>query len=158
MARSYYSTSSNSRLTRSGTLSETSTAIPSGSMAREKVKSRQASRVMQSVPCATFCIKTREYARDCSLCPMSSGRRPTNLLTQGRYRCKITGQPCGSCPSLTAIERSWSGGQRSIANLSAARSRLGSFANRSRDGWARCGGCWMHNVPAARLPSPSRAA
>jgi hypothetical protein len=76
----------------------------------------------------------------------------------GTYRCKITGQPYDSCPSLTATEHSRSGGQRSIASLSAARSRLGSFVSRLPDGWARCGGSSMNKVPAARSPSPFRAA
>ena len=79
-------------------------------------------------------------------------RSQTYEFADGRYRRKITGQPCDSCPSLTAPEHSWSGGQRSIASLSAARSRLDSSVSRLRDGWARCGGSSMHSVPAARSP------
>lgn len=157
MARSYYSTIFFSLLTRSGTSSASSTTILSGSMAREKVKSRPASRAKPSAPYAAFCTKARGYARSCLRCPTWNVRRPTNLLMRRRCRCKITGQPCEFCPSLMVIEPSWSGGQRSIVSPSAARSVLRSFVIRSGDGLARCGESWMDKVRIARSPSPSRA-
>ena len=100
--------------------------------------------------------RAREYARNCLRCLTWNARRLTNLLMRRRRRCKITGQPCELCPSLMVIGPSWSGGQRSIASPSAARSVLRSFVIRSGDGLARCGE--LDKVQIARAPSPSRAA